>query len=179
METEIKKEQIITPDTTRKIEVDQTSGGMTPEAYDVKIGNIATLQEEVATKIAPENKGFFAKLKNAYEKKFTKTPEQQITSLKEKLEEDIKDLGYITTYDSGLGGNLGNFSGGSIWNSLVKSYGIPKEQIDTVTNMLKKAEDMNNGPEKVELMQNIKDAKKEITGMMRKNIGEKITVLEK
>ncbi len=166
METEIKKEPInINPKEGEILKIDTNptdAGGMDHAAftkkYKEKIENISNLQTVVADKVPVKEKGFFAKLKNAYEKRFGTSPAEQ-------LKEDIKDITYIKTVETGLGG-LGNMGGGEIWNSLVKRYDIPQNKIDTLKTMLKTAEDMGNGPEKVTLMENIKKAKLEITGMM-------------
>lgn len=174
------KEKLFTGSEEKDIKnVDQTQGGMTEAAYNKKVGEtqaqVAQIQEE---KVPQAKQSFFGKLKGAFEKLTAVSPEKQIAKLKERLAEDIKDLTHIKTMDSGLGGGLGNFGGGSFWTGLSKSYGIPEDKIKAITDALKQYDDLPQGDAKVAFLKELNTKKFEITALMRKNNEDAIRAIE-
>lgn len=68
METNTQEKINLTPETSGKVEVDKTQGGMEPKAYNEKVAAVTGLQQEIIERTPVEKKGFFAKLKAGFEK---------------------------------------------------------------------------------------------------------------
>jgi hypothetical protein len=89
-------------------------------------------------------------------------------SPQDQLQQDIHALTHFTSSNAGMGG-LGNFSSGGFkgLSAIAERYAIAPETITSITTLQKEIEDMDNGPEKVEAMKNLRDQKMAVMQHMR------------
>lgn len=100
--------------------------------------------------------------------------EKQIEKLKLELEEDITRL-------NGTGassGGLGSFGSPVISNESITKYGLNKSDVDDLKSKIKKQRNLDVGPEKRQIRDDINTLKASISRQMRKAIDTQINQLQ-
>lgn len=147
------------PKTIREL-ADQALHGVSEGLERLKALEPQTEEQEIRT-------GFFKniglKLKSAFIGKEL--------SLQDQLVKDIRDLTHFSTSNAGLGG-LGNISGGGFagLSTIAERYGIPESKINTIGNIQKEVDSMDNGPDKVAKLKELNKLKLSVTQDMRASI---------
>lgn len=123
--------------------------------------------ETMAPAVTPEQekaKGFLSGLGE----KLKGLMRGQELSPQDQLQEDIKALTHFTTSNAGLGG-LGNFSSGGFkgLSTIAERYQIQPETIQSITTLQNQVEKLDNGPEKVQAMKELRDQKIAVMQHMR------------